>query len=186
MKALTTEYAGVTFRSLLEADWAATLDGLTLEWTYEPQAFQLSDGSNYLPDFYLPGVRAWLEVKGAHQQRLAKAHVFAADLFVESQADDFTEDTAPLVLIGSEPRQNPGVHSLPPRTLSWMARGDGVNRSVVLAQCWRCARPTVMVMGAEVCRRCGWWDDPETWHARAMWAAPFLRAPRWRQPQVKR
>lgn len=55
--ALPTTYAGTTFRSRLEADWAATLDDRNINWDYEPEGYLLTDGTKYLPDFYLPTVR---------------------------------------------------------------------------------------------------------------------------------
>jgi hypothetical protein len=70
-------YAGVHFRSTLEADWAATLDSLGIVWQYEPEAVRLPSGALYLPDFYLPEIATWLEVKGPHMQRLDKTKELA-------------------------------------------------------------------------------------------------------------
>ena len=57
------------FRSTLEADWAATLDSLSIGWQYEPEGVQLPSGELHRPDFYLPGIATWLEVKGPHGER---------------------------------------------------------------------------------------------------------------------
>jgi hypothetical protein len=72
IKAIETTYAGCRFRSRLEARWAVFLDTLGIRWEYEPQAVELSwrlnlgDAPlNYLPDFYLPDLDTWAEVKGA-------------------------------------------------------------------------------------------------------------------------
>lgn len=65
IKPIETEYAGIMFRSRLEARWAVFFDTLGIEWEYEPEAFHLPSGS-YLPDFFLPSVNAWFEVKGRH------------------------------------------------------------------------------------------------------------------------
>lgn len=48
-KGTPTVYAGVEFRSRLEARWAAFFDQLGVRWTYEP-----FDGNGYIPDFLLP------------------------------------------------------------------------------------------------------------------------------------
>lgn len=64
IKAIETTYKGVTFRSRLEARWAVFFDALEIEWEYEKEGFALDDGTNYLPDFWLPQVRKWAEVKG--------------------------------------------------------------------------------------------------------------------------
>lgn len=79
-------YKGTRFRSSLEARWAAIFDVLDwaypdedrrrwlYTWQYEPQGFLLPscgvEGCNkhperpYLPDFYLPYLGLWVEVKG--------------------------------------------------------------------------------------------------------------------------
>lgn len=63
--AIETRYAGCRFRSRLEARWAVFFDHLGIEWEYEPQGLVTSGGKRrYLPDFYLPRVKAWVEVKG--------------------------------------------------------------------------------------------------------------------------
>lgn len=64
IKAIQTQYKGYHFRSRLEARWAVFFDALGLEWEYEPEGFELGDGVYYLPDFYLPKLKAWVEVKG--------------------------------------------------------------------------------------------------------------------------
>jgi len=62
-KGIPTEYNGTKFKSRLEANVAYFLDGLKIEWQYEPQSFLLKIG-HYMPDFYLPQLRTWIEVKG--------------------------------------------------------------------------------------------------------------------------
>ena len=72
IRATRTQYNGTWFASTLEADWAATFDSLEWHWQYEPVAVQLPDDSHYRPDFYLPSQRVWCEVKGPHNERIAK------------------------------------------------------------------------------------------------------------------
>lgn len=55
IKAIQTRYKGYHFRSRLEARWAVFFDALGLEWEYEPEGFELPDGTRYLPDFLLSG-----------------------------------------------------------------------------------------------------------------------------------
>lgn len=78
IKAVPRTYAGVRFRSTLEADWAYNLDRLGITWEYEPEAVQLPSGDFYRPDFYLPQCTTWLEVKGPHDDRLEKTRELAA------------------------------------------------------------------------------------------------------------
>lgn len=51
IKAIQTFYKGYKFRSRLEARWAVFFDALGLKWEYEPEGYELPDGSWYLPDF---------------------------------------------------------------------------------------------------------------------------------------
>lgn len=63
IKAIETIYNGYRFRSRLEARWAVFFDSLGVEYQYEPEGFVLNDGTPYLPDFYLPNQRMWIEIK---------------------------------------------------------------------------------------------------------------------------
>ena len=66
MKAIETYYKGYRFRSRLEARWAVFFDLCQVDFEYEPKEFVLSDGTYYLPDFYLPDLHMYFEVKSAH------------------------------------------------------------------------------------------------------------------------
>jgi len=63
MKAIETEYKGVLFRSRLEARWAILFDALKLDWVYEPECFELSNGMKYTPDFYIQKYNLYIESK---------------------------------------------------------------------------------------------------------------------------
>lgn len=63
-KGLEAKYSGVVFRSRLEARWAILMDLFGINWDYEPCHYQVGPELYYLPDFYLPEHRLWLEVKG--------------------------------------------------------------------------------------------------------------------------
>lgn len=65
-------YGGIRFASTLEADWAATFDAWGWAWQYEPVGVKLPSGQAYRADFYLPAQRVWAEVKGPHNERIAK------------------------------------------------------------------------------------------------------------------
>lgn len=86
--AVATLHAGISFRSRIEARWAVFMDTIGVTWTYEPEAFELPSG-RYLPDFWIPTIEAYYEVKGAaptdtelrKAQELAEAtghHVYVA------------------------------------------------------------------------------------------------------------
>lgn len=63
MKAIETKYNGYKFRSRLEARWAVFFDEMGIKYEYEPEGFELSDGTKYLPDFYLPESDCYIEIK---------------------------------------------------------------------------------------------------------------------------
>lgn len=77
---LPTSYRNHSFRSRLEARWAVFFDQLEIRWEYEPEGFQLSDGSCYLPDFWLPtfegGIYAEVKPEGGD---FSKARQLAMD-----------------------------------------------------------------------------------------------------------
>jgi hypothetical protein len=63
IKPIETRYAGCRFRSRLEARWAVLLDKLGIKWMYEHQGY-LTEHGPYLPDFWLPELNTFLEIKG--------------------------------------------------------------------------------------------------------------------------
>lgn len=77
VRAVATTYKGTQMRSILESQWAHVLDAAGIPWTYEPKVFRLPDGVGYLPDFYLPAVDTWVEVKGPHFERIEKTRALA-------------------------------------------------------------------------------------------------------------
>jgi hypothetical protein len=60
---IQTKYNGYYFRSRLEARWAVFFDQLGIEYEYELEGFRLPSGLAYLPDFYLPTIGAFIEIK---------------------------------------------------------------------------------------------------------------------------
>lgn len=64
IKAIETKYKGYRFRSRLEARWAVFFDHLGIDWRYEEQGYDLGPKLGwYLPDFYLPKFKEWVEIK---------------------------------------------------------------------------------------------------------------------------
>ena len=64
IKPIETEYNGYRFRSRLEARWAVFFDALGIKYYYEHEGFDLGDAGWYLPDFWLPELKTWIEIKG--------------------------------------------------------------------------------------------------------------------------
>lgn len=64
IKPIETLYDGYRFRSRLEARWAVYFKTLGIAYEYEKEGFDLGEAGWYLPDFWLPEFKCWLEVKG--------------------------------------------------------------------------------------------------------------------------
>ena len=63
IKSKETYYDGYRFRSRLEARWAVFFNNIGLEYEYEMEGFDMEECS-YLPDFYIPSIDRWFEIKG--------------------------------------------------------------------------------------------------------------------------
>lgn len=70
MRSHPTRYAGVQFRSRLEARWAAFFDVAGWEWLYEP-----FDDESWVPDFVLPRSGVAIEVKPIEWPYVAREDV---------------------------------------------------------------------------------------------------------------
>ena len=62
IRAIDTEHSGYFFRSRLEARWSIFFEEAGIKYRYEPEGVNL-DGMRYLPDFFLPELNFWVEVK---------------------------------------------------------------------------------------------------------------------------
>lgn len=196
MTAIPTTYAGVRFRSRLEARWAAFFDLLEWRWEYEP-----IDLDGYIPDF-LVECRRWhgdpskaesiqdvgsllIEVKPVTDWRgqdvedaldvirrsgWDREAVLVGAIWDEDLADGFAR-------IG----QFALDHSFPAE------EQHGFGPSVVLMRCDVCTRPSVLSeCGSWFCRRCGAYCGG-TWHgempdAVALWREAGNRV-QWRSPR---
>lgn len=138
------EYGGITFRSSLEADWACTLDQLGIEWMYEPQKFTLMSGIRYIPDFWLPEIGTWIEVKGEGVPGIEKARQLAAEVLCYCQGRCQCQwYGGQIVLIGRSPYAG----------LIWR---DALDLNTYLASCARCkAYSWRRIRHSLRCRKCG-------------------------------
>lgn len=63
IKVIETVYDGYRFRSRLEARWYIFFRALGLKPEYEKEGFDLGEAGWYLPDFWLPELGCWVEIK---------------------------------------------------------------------------------------------------------------------------
>lgn len=175
IQAIPTWYNGNRFASTLEADWAANFDAWGWDWRYEPEAYRLPSGQGYRADFYLPAQRCWCEVKGPHNERIAKPIELQ-----DALGYDEWEWSNDLVVILRPPRGDAAL---------WEGTREG--QDIVVALCPECDRYGFMdYAGFWTCR----------YHLRVQrepnkfWTAdggalyrsgemPFTRAPRPKPPE---
>ena len=102
IKAIPTKFKGYTFRSRLEARWAVFFDALGLRWEYEPEGFDLPGVGWYLPDFHLPDLYCWIEIKGEYPSSDEEAKVLAlANVVSETAFIFFGEIPYPTDVFGN-------------------------------------------------------------------------------------
>jgi hypothetical protein len=144
--AVPRRYRGTQFRSILEADWAATLDHYSIEWEYEPALFHLKDGSRYIPDFWLPKIGTVIEVKGPQMERAHKT----IQLSKEVAHGDV------IVLFGFPAHVRTVSPGLRERFIQWRETSHRETRFTRCAHCsaWQWLRPILYVRASVHCRRC--------------------------------
>jgi hypothetical protein len=64
VKVIETTFDGYRFRSRTEARWAVFFRACAIRYEYEIEGYGLGGGVWYLPDFWLPDLDRWFEVKG--------------------------------------------------------------------------------------------------------------------------
>jgi hypothetical protein len=138
IKPIETQYAGHRFRSRLEARWAVFFDHLGMSWQYEVQGYEVGPPGRrrrYLPDFYLPSDRLWVEVKGfaegldSHLMYSAAHPTFGLPLSLDNPSTAYSLWDARLLLLGPVPRDG-GVHDL-----LAAVRGEVVARQISFVIC---------------------------------------------------
>lgn len=67
--AIETIYNGYRFRSRLEARWAVFFDAVGIKYQYEPEGYEINQ-VRYLPDFYLPELDTFVEVKANKKEAI--------------------------------------------------------------------------------------------------------------------
>jgi hypothetical protein len=137
--AIQTSYGGCRFRSRQEARWAVFFDALELKWEYEPQGFLVGRRRRpYLPDYYLPDLGLWLEIKPANADAHDPEGISRWEDFAGEIATGWDHDKAAM-LIGPIPDPATVDREGPPRAKSWHDPGIIIIGNWHLA--W-CACPT--------------------------------------------
>lgn len=154
MKSIPTTYRGTRMRSRLEASWAATFDQLDIVWQYEPQGVEV-EGSWYLPDFYLPAMRTYVEVKGPHDERVYKTEALARELAIIDPAGSWSDDWQTVVVARVA---DTAGHA------DWHDASGPDTSAVVLVYCGACLSHSFTdLSGRRACRVCGQAHGVDDW-----------------------
>lgn len=77
-------YNGLKLRSSFELLFVQRLEEMNIEFQYEPKRFKLSNGSTYVPDFFIPKINKWIEIKGwVKEKDLEKNRLMKEDYNIE-------------------------------------------------------------------------------------------------------
>lgn len=149
MKAIPTVYDGISFRSRLEARYAQFFDELGMGWAYEVEGFEIQ-GRRYLPDFWLPDSRTYLEVKGPMKAR--SDLVALAQDQIDAETGGFAEIDHVLFVIADE--------------MGKARVGNSPGAGVHFAKCCDCLCWYPMVWTHSwACRACGYYNGDRTYSA---------------------
>lgn len=150
-EAVPRRYAWTEFRSTLEADWAANLDHLGIKWEYEQTKFTLPSGTWYLPDFHLPEIGTWIEVKGPDVPGLEKPRELAKAFACHCEGTcECAFPGGEIVLIGLRSQPAYGMRY---GTLAWASTIGFSN--ALLGRCDACGKHSwVRLRVSLACRHC--------------------------------
>jgi hypothetical protein len=137
IKPIETEYCGIRFRSRLEARYAILFDELGLKWEYEKEGFDIH-GKKYLPDFWFPEQKWWIEIKGGKPTREEECLLY--------EVAEHTHAKAAYIFFGQ-------MH-MPGEVTSW----DGDSSGYMIYPLWDsyhifCQCPVCHKIGIEFCGR---------------------------------
>lgn len=92
VKAIETVFRGNRFRSRIEARWAVFYTEMGIRYEYEREGFDLGEAGLYLPDFWLPDLGFWVEIKGTKMTDAEEAKVSALADAADQRVYVFTGD----------------------------------------------------------------------------------------------
>jgi hypothetical protein len=166
MRVLPTRYDGVLYRSRTEARWAVFFNAVGCCHQWEATGYDLA-GLWYLPDFWLPTINTYLEVKGAKptaEERRKSMLLSAA-----------TDSTVVVVSGAPEPRADDSD-----AVLMW--RGGRFIGAATMAYCEPCGRLVFHSGGwDDRCWTCRRSSEPK--HEKLIRSANIARSHRFETPE---
>lgn len=156
MFSIQTHYKGVTFKSRFEANMAYLLDLFKIKWLYEPYSILLPNGLHYMPDFYAPDIKLWIECRGYETDDGEEQIKTFAELIVNNKIGQ---------ILGKKRKFNLTDYLVikPEAVYFYEAEerfGYGVTQGcVAICRCRKCKEFFIIGLeGSYKCRRCGYWD----------------------------
>lgn len=154
LRAIPTQYAGCAFRSRLEARWGVFFDELAIEWRYETEGFILAPfGEWYLPDFYLPELGYWIEVKGKEPDEKALRKAYLLNYCFAHDEDPAKRHERVFVLHGDVPWPYPQQGNIVGFSASH-APGNKYRWDLTWQLCPLCQQLLIGRIGHMCCRVC--------------------------------
>lgn len=151
---IPTDYSEITFRSRLEAQWAAFMDILGIDWDYEP-----FDCDGWIPDFIIKGSQPLLiDVKPV-------ANVPDCVQYFRKIKDSKPPYPFAVVGLGALGEKHAGSEIFGAVWGSWPdSENQGDDYDIFhFAECHKCKKYTwACIWGSYQCRRCGHYDGDNT------------------------
>jgi hypothetical protein len=145
MNGIKTIYKGIEYKSRLEADIAEAIDKTGHSYQYEPKSFLLPNGIHYMPDFYIPALKLWVEARGYETEK--------GDMQIQAFADMITS---------GEFKDKPDYMVVTYQSAMFAEDEDRYGYAVTdecsLVLCRDCKKFYFMGDGSYQCRYCGAWD----------------------------
>lgn len=156
INSIKTFYNGVKFESKLEARWAIFFNFMDIEYQYEPEWDEVKAfgfRGHYKPDFYLPALDYWVEVKPKSIRELNDLELMKATGWAEWEN---------LVILSGPPRllkETSEAHYI----FWWNPRKKAVDMHGYMwwCECPKCKRIDLMPFGGipQNCRKTCFPDD---------------------------
>jgi hypothetical protein len=155
LKSLPTLYKGYKFRSLLEAQWAAFFDRLAIQWHPEYRGFTLSPwGDCYRPDFYLPELGYWIEVKPKDPDEKAQRKTYLFNYCLSHEASSEKSRERAFVLHGRVPCPYPQEGNIIGYSVSAQTQDDISQTDLCWQLCPQCQQVKIGRIGTMSCADC--------------------------------
>jgi hypothetical protein len=151
-----TYYKGIVFKSRFEASMAYLLDLFKIKWLYEPYSMLLPNGLYYMPDFYAPDIKLWIECRGYESDEGEEQIKVFAELIVNNEISQ---------ILGKRRKFNLTDYMVvKPESVYFYEATErfgygAVQDCVAICKCRKCKGFFIIgLSGSYKCRRCGCWD----------------------------